>query len=260
MSNDLEIKVNNYKKMSNDLEIKVNQQKILLKIDSVDINNSINNQISPLRHNELFPNNIRAIICGPSGCGKTNLIFVLLIHKNGLRYKNVYILSKSLEQEKYQLLKKIYTKVPQIHAYFCHNEEDLPTPQNCKPNSVIIIDDVLCLKKDKDKIRSFFCYGRHRNLDIFYLYQTYTHIDKHLLRDNCNFIILFTQDDMNLKHIFDDHINIEECTFDIFKQLCKLCWGIKNGFLTIDKEKPINNGRFRKNLDKFFSFKKHTQN
>ena len=171
-----------------------------------------------------------------------------------MRYKNIYILSKSLEQEKYRLLKLIYNKIPQIKSFFCFEEEDLPIPQNCEPNSVIIIDDVLCLKKDKDKIRMYFCYGRHKNLDIFYLYQTYTHIDKHLLRDNCNFLILFKQDELNLKHIYEDHLRtISDVSFENFKNFCNFCWEKTNGFLTIDKDRPTNNGKFKCGLDKTLS-------
>lgn len=187
------------------VEIRIKPETIELSVRSVDqffskSNDVLEKFLGP-RHNKLFPNTIRSIICGPSGCGKTNLIFVLLTHKNGLRYKNVYILSKSLQQEKYELLRALYTKVPEIKAFFCSNEDELPDPQNCLPDSIIIIDDVLCLKKDKDKIRMYFCYGRHKNLDTFYLYQTYTHIDKHLLRDNCNLIILFQQDELNLHQV-----------------------------------------------------------
>jgi len=41
--------------------------------------------------------------------------------------------------------------------------------------------------------------GRHKNIDSFYLCQTYS--PKHLIRDNANFIIMFKQDDLNMRHI-----------------------------------------------------------
>jgi len=40
--------------------------------------------------------------------------------------------------------------------------------------------------------------GRHKNMDSFYRCQTYTHIPKHLIRDNANMIIMFKQDDLNM--------------------------------------------------------------
>ena len=48
--------------------------------------------------------------------------------------------------------------------------------------------------------------GRHNNIDSFYLCQTYSHIPKQLLRDNANMIMLFKQDELNLKHVFSDHV------------------------------------------------------
>ena len=45
------------------------------------------------------------------------------------------------------------------------------------------------------------------HIDCFYLGQTYTRIPKHLIRDNVNFLVPSTQDEMNLKHIYGDHVN-----------------------------------------------------
>src|SRR5436190_22617639 len=51
-------------------------------------------------HSDLFPNSIRAIICGPSGCGKTVVLYNLIAHKKGLKFSNLYVISKNMEQEK----------------------------------------------------------------------------------------------------------------------------------------------------------------
>ena len=53
-------------------------------------------------HSKLFPNTIRGLICGPSGCGKTVVLHNLIVNKNGLKFSNLYIISQSLEQEKYR--------------------------------------------------------------------------------------------------------------------------------------------------------------
>lgn len=39
--------------------------------------------------------------------------------------------------------------------------------------------------------------------------QTYTRTPKHLIRDNANLIILFKQDDLNLKHVHADHVGAD---------------------------------------------------
>lgn len=117
-----------------------------------------------------------------------------------------------------------------------------------KKNSIFIFDDVACGKQDN--IRAYFCMGRHNDIDSFYLCQTYSHIPKHLIRDNANFLIIFKQDDMNLKHIFRDHVNID-MTFQKFADICHNCWFNRFGFLVLDKDKSINNGRYRKGFDEF---------
>ena len=58
------------------------------------------------RHGDLLPDSIRAIFCGPSNCGKTISLLALITHPNGIRFENVYVYSKSLNQPKYEFLKE----------------------------------------------------------------------------------------------------------------------------------------------------------
>ena len=58
---------------------------------------------------------------------------------------------------------------------------------------------------------------------------------------------------MNLKHIYNDHVNTD-MTFDKFKELCLYCWNCdKYGFVIIDKDSELNNGRYRKGFDCFIN-------
>ena len=66
---------------------------------------------------------------------------------------------------------------------------------------------------------------RHANVDCFYFCQTYVRISKHLIRDNANLLILFKQDDINLKHVYNDHVNID-MSYDFAR--CAATVGIKN--------------------------------
>jgi hypothetical protein len=92
--------------------------------------------------------------------------------------------------------------------------------------------------------------GRHNNIDIFYLGQTYSAIPKQLVRDNSNFIILFKQDEMNLRHIYNDHVTTD-MSFDKFKEICAKAWQDNFGFLVIDKTLGPYKGRYRIGLDSF---------
>ena len=203
----------------------------------------------PRRHGDLLPDSIRAVFCGPSNCGKTNSLLALITHPNGVRFENVYIYSKSLNQAKYKLLQELLEPIDGVQ-YFPFSEHDtVVDPDHALPNSIIVFDDIACEKQDN--VRAFFCMGRHKQVDCFYLCQTYAHIPKHLVRDNVNFLVIFRQDDVNLKHIYSDHVNTD-MTYTQFKDLCSKCWrDDSHGFLTIDKDRSIDNGRYRKGFDCF---------
>lgn len=203
------------------------------------------------KHGDLFPSSLRTLICGPSNCGKSNVMLSMLFDKNGLKFQNVYVYSKSLYQPKYEFLKKV---LKNIVNYFPYNEnEAITNTEDAKEHSIFIFDDVACCSQEK--IREYFAMGRHKLVDVFYLCQTYTRIPKHLIRDNANFLILFKQDDLNLKHIYQEHVG-GDMSFDQFKLICSNCWNNKYDFLTIDKDSDINSGRYRKNFDNFIVINK----
>lgn len=200
------------------------------------------------RHSTLLPDSIRALIVGPSNCGKTNVMLSLIESPNGLKFENVYIYSKSLYQTKYEYLKKLISTIKGMRLYTFNNNDDVIQTDEIKPNSIMIFDDVACDKQNN--IKNYFSMGRHKNVDSFYLCQTYTRIPKHLLRDNANFIIVFKQDDLNLRHIFNDHVGCD-ISFEDFKKICHECWKEKYGFLTISKDDEIHSGRYRKGFHIF---------
>ena len=230
--------------------MKVVKQKVTLSITNLDSICGGNGLKVKVKHNSLFPNSIRALICGPSSCGKSNVMLSLLIDENGLKFSSLYIYSKSLYQDKYQFLARVLDGLVNYNAY--QNNCEVISPNEADEHSVMIFDDVAC--SEQDKIREYFCMGRHRNIDSFYLCQTYTRIPKHLIRDNANFIVLFKQDDMNLKHVYQDHVGTD-MTFNQFHELCSECWKAKYGFITICKDFDIDKGRYRQDLDKYIVLK-----
>jgi GTPase SAR1 family protein len=225
--------------------MKLVEQQEKLPIYNIDMDSGVK-QIG--KNGPLLPNSIRALICGPSGVGKTNLVYCLLTEENGVRFENVYVYSKSLYQPKYIQLEQIMNTLPEISYFTFSNTNEVIPPDEVKNNSVFIFDDVIC--DEQQKIKEYYSMGRHKGIDCFYLCQTYTKVPKHLIRDNANFIILFKQDELNLKHVYDDHVS-PDIEFDEFKKLCRLCWRNKYDFVTIDKERPINEGRYRCGFDVF---------
>lgn len=200
------------------------------------------------KHGDLLPDSIRAVFCGPSNCGKTNALLSLITHPNGLKFENIYVYSKSLNQPKYQLLKKLIEPIEGIQ-YLPFSEHDLVvSPDKTRENSIMIFDDIACEKQDN--VKAFFCMGRHKCVDSFYLCQSYAQVPKHLVRDNVNLVIIFRQDDMNLKHIYNDHVNTD-MSFQRFKDFCGFCWTDNHSFIVINKDCNMENGRYRKGFDQF---------
>ena len=113
----------------------------------------------------------------------------------------------------------------------------------------MIFDDIACGKQDC--LKALFCMGRHESVDSFYLCQSYAQVPKHLVRDNVNFLTIFRQDEMNLKHIYNDHVNTD-MSFENFEKLCLQCWQDgEHGFVVVDKTSDIKNGRFRRGFDQY---------
>lgn len=180
------------------------------------------------KHGFLFPSSIRAVIYGLSGSGKTNVMISLLKATNGLKFENVYVYSKSSEQPKYKYLEELLKPIKGIKYSTYSDKDNVITLEEISKNSIMIFDDVACL--NQDIIRDYFCRGRHSGVDSFYFCQTYSKIPKQQIRDNENVIVLFKQDNLNLKHVYDEHIG-SDMTFEQFKSMGFKCWQHRHDFM-----------------------------
>lgn len=146
--------------------------------------------------------------------------------------------------------------IKEIGCYTFPASENIIPVNEMKKNSLVVFDDVINDQLiNKTIVRDIFTLGRHRNLDVVYIVQTYTKLSKHLIRDNCNFVILFRTDDLNLKHVYNDFSVNADMTFDEFRKLCLEAWCEPFGFVCISLEHEINNGRYRKNFNQYLQTK-----
>lgn len=208
-------------------------------------------ELAPRRHGDLLPSSIRCIICGPSNCGKTNLIVGLLLHEDGLRFRNVYLYCKTLYQPKYTFLEEVLNLVPNATFAKYQDNDLILSPHDAKPNSIIIFDDIAC--ENQTNVRDYFAMGRHKFVDSFYLNQTYSKVPKQLIRDNANLLILFKQDDVNLRHVYDEHVSTDMSWLE-FREMCSRIWVEPYNYLVINKDCKKNNGCYRMNFDTFIIF------
>lgn len=219
---------------------------------STNVNAAAAAAAKPKRHGDLLPNHVRCIIAGPSGCGKTNVLISLIESEHGLKFENLYLYSKTLDQEKYKYLCELLHGIDEIGCYTFTASENVISSSQMKKNSLIVFDDVINDRvTNKTIVRDIFTLGRHRNLDVIYIVQSYTKLNKHLIRDNCNFVVLFRQDDLNLKHVYNDFGVNADMKFDEFRRLCLECWRDPFGFACISLEHDINSGRYRKNFNEY---------
>jgi DNA polymerase III delta prime subunit len=225
------------------------KQKEILEIQNLDKIVKDNKQIN--RHSKLLPNIVRSIIVGPSGCGKTNVIIALLQDKNGLKFENVHVFSKSIEQPKYKYIENLFSKIKGIEYKKFSNNTKLQSLDDAKSNTVIIFDDVS--SEVQSSMKDYFSRGRHKFINCFYICQSYICIPKNLIRENSNLLIVFKVDKTSMFCIHRDHVN-SDMTFEIFSKVCRICWKKDYGFLVINKDCDLNKGRYRSGFHDFLEF------
>lgn len=206
---------------------------------------------------DLIPSPIRALLIGSSGSGKTNLLLNLINQPNGIKFKNLFIFSKSIDQPAYFNLRSDYENIEKIKgikiAYFFNNCDDLINLDECPENSLVVFDD--CLMDKQNKIKDYFIRSRHKNISCVYLSQSLTKIDVQVIRNNINFICIFNQNFQYTKRIYQEFIGAD-MTFDKFQKICNDCWNIPHGFITIDMTKKPYNGKYKCMLNKNINVKR----
>ena len=164
---------------------------------------------------------------GPSFSGKTYLMLKIL---SQIPNRDIYIITKSPPEQ--------YTnseiKIKEI--------SDEIKPLNEYENGIIVFDDVLGSSNSRF-IDQFFVRGRHNNLDIYYLSQSYFDLPKRTIRNNSNKIILFNQTLKDIEHIYRDVAGYD-MSYDEFKELCRKSWEEDYNYLCIDESKKRDQGKY----------------
>ena len=168
----------------------------------------------------------RTLIVGPSFCGKTHLLINLLkIKKFDNPDQKIIIITRSPEQ---------YSN---LDLDFEIDEDFESKTINDYENCIIVFDDML--DTNQKLIDPFFTRGRHSDIDVYYLAQSYFDLPKRSIRNNSNIVILFKQ---TLKDVENLHRDIAgfDMSYDEFKKLCKESWTDEYNYLKIMRQNNKN--------------------
>lgn len=196
-------------------------------------------------------NQLRCLFVGSSGSGKTNLMLNFIYNKEGLKFRNLYVFSRSIEQPAYvelqKFCEKIEKKLKRKVGYFYSSCDDLIPLDECENNSLVVFDD--CIMDKQKKIKEFFTRGRHKKISCIYLSQSYGMVDMQVIRNNINLLCVFEQNRHYTKRIYDDFVGLD-MSFEEFQQMCRKCWTLAHGFISIDMRLKRCDGKYKCMLNK----------
>ena len=221
-------------------------------------------------NNVLFYSSFRCLIIGASNSGKTHLL-MQLINSNLIEYDNLSLFARSLHQPYYQLLQECYeNKLSKDNIMLLLNDHEItenednntllstndninelsdPSEVDSENSNLFIFDDLIDEKQNQ--LSKYFTRGRHNNINVFYISQSFFHLPRKTIRNNSNILIFFNLPLRDVESIYHD---IAGCDMNIkeFKRLCSLAWSKKYGYLIIDLTKDRNEGKYRIGISKVF--------
>ena len=135
----------------------------------------------------------------------------------------------------------IITRSPNQYLNYKTSNEIMPI--NKYKGSIVIFDDMLGARNNS-QIDEFFTRGRHEDLDVYYISQSYFALPRQSIRNNSDRLILFKQTLRDVQSMYYD-IGAYDMNYDEFKLMCQKAWDEKYNYLCIDMTKNKNEGRYR---------------
>ena len=181
----------------------------------IDVVNNKNNIVSTYE-------NHRHVVIGPSNVGKTYYMLKIL-EKIGDK-RPIHIITRSPDQYPNY---KTSTEIKPINKY---------------KGSIVIFDDMLGAK-NSFQIDEFFTRGRHEDLDVYYISQSYFALPRQSIRNNSDRLILFKQTLRDVQSMYYD-IGAYDMKYNEFKEMCHKAWNEEYNYLCIDMTKNKNEGKY----------------
>ena len=105
-------------------------------------------------------------------------------------------------------------------------------------DKTIVFHDMLGSKEAKDT-NAFFTRGRHQNLDIYYIFQSWYELPKNTIRTNCSRFMLFPQTLMDITLINNDISGLHMRSSE-WRKFCREAWQKRPNYIQIDKDKDLD--------------------
>ena len=163
------------------------------------------------------------VIIGPRNVGKT--YFMLKVLEKIGNKRPIHIITRSPNQ------------------YPNHKTSNEIKPINKYKGSVVIFDDMLGAR-NSCQIDEFLTRGRHEDLDVYYISQSYFALPRQSIRNNSDRLILFKQTLRDVQSMYHD-IGAYDMKYDEFKEMCHKAWSERFNYLCIDVTKNRDNGKYR---------------
>ena len=125
------------------------------------------------------------------------------------------------------------TRSPNQYPNYKTSTEIKPT--NKYKGSVVKFDDMLGAKNSSQK-DEFFTRGRHEDLDVYYISQSYFGSPRQNIRNNSDRLIFFKQTLRDVQSMYYD-IGAFDMNYDDFKEMCHKAWDERFNYLCIDMTK-----------------------
>ena len=167
--------------------------------------------------------NHASVVIGPRNVGRTS-----------------YILKRLEKIGKERPIQRI-TRSPNQYPNYKTSIEIKPV--NKYKGSVVIFDDMLGAK-NSSQIDEFFTRGRHEDLDVYYISQSFFALPRQSIRNNSDRLILFKQTLRGVQNMYQE-IGAFDLLYDEFKELCRVAWSEKFNYLCIDIAENKNEGKYR---------------
>ena len=155
-------------------------------------------KIDKIDNNNVSLENHAYVVIGPRNVGKT--FYMLKVLEKIGNQRPIHIITRSPNQ--YPIY-KTSTEIKPINKY---------------KGSVVIFDDMLGAR-NSSHIDEFFTRGRHKDLDVYYISQSYFALPRQSIRNNSDRLILFKQTLRDVQSMYHD-IGAFDMIYDEFKEMC----------------------------------------